>query len=98
MSTPAAAVEVLRCSLNARAAGLWRVMGDRLMQAAFAASSDMSSEIAGGFAEATRSVALDRIDLGIVGAVLSGRVNVCRADDLSVATGSGRWLRAFDAG
>ena len=38
--------------------------GDRLEQVAFAAAADLPEAVAREFAEATRSVPLDRVDLG----------------------------------
>jgi hypothetical protein len=90
-------LDALRARLGARAAGWWRVEGDRLEQVAFAAAPDMPEGVARGFAEATRSVPLGQADLGIVRAVLSGGPAVSRADDLPADTGSGLWLRRFGA-
>ena len=87
----------LRSRLSARAAGIWEVSGDRLEQVAFDAALDMPSEVANRFADATRSVDLARLDLGIVKAAATGRVVVSVADDLPADTGSGYWLRAFGA-
>ena len=85
--------------LNARAAGFWRVAKARqtLEQVAFASATDMPVEVASAFAEATRSVPLDRVDLGIVRATLSGQVEVVHAQQSSGATGSAAWLRRFGA-
>ena len=81
----------------ARAAGWWRVRGDRLEQVAFAAAADMPAEVARGFAEATRSVPLSLSALGIVKAAVGARVVVSRAAGLPPDHGSGLWLRRFTA-
>jgi hypothetical protein len=80
-----------------RAIGLWSVRADRLEQVGFIPARTLDRGVAEEFAEATRSVPLDRPDLGIVRAVTSGAVSVSRADRLPPDAGSGRWLRAFDA-
>lgn len=84
-------------ALGARAAGLWAVAGDQLVQEAFAACADMPGDVAHGFAAATRSVALSEVSLGIVTAARSGAPCVSRAAELPADAGSGRWLRAFGA-
>ncbi len=87
---------VLR-DLGARAAGVWRVVGDRLEQLAFVAGPGLPAEVARAFAEATRTVPLDREGLGIVRAATAGVPAVSRAADLPDDSGSGLWLRAFGA-
>jgi hypothetical protein len=87
----------LRERLGARAAGWWRVSGDRLELVAFASAPDMPEEVARSFAEATRSVALSRSELGIVRAAASGHVTVSLASELPAESGSGLWLRRFGA-
>ena len=84
-------------AVNARASGLWRVEGDRLIQVAFVPGPDLDPEVAAQFVEATRSVPRDRLELGIVRAAHEGRVAVSIARDLPAEIGSGRWLRAFGA-
>jgi hypothetical protein len=93
----AESVAALMRDLGARAAGLWRVVGDRLEQVAFVAGPGLPAEVARAFAEATRSVALDREGLGIVRAATGGGPAVSRADALPADSGSGLWLRAFGA-
>lgn len=85
--------------LDARAAGFWRVADDRrtLEQLAFTSAQDMPDEVAAAFAKATRSVPLDRVDLGIVQAATTGRMVVVHAEQISGATGSAHWLRRFGA-
>ncbi len=93
-------VELLKALLKdlpARAAGLWRLEGDRLIQVAFFSCDDMPEEVARRFGEATRIATLDQSSLGIVKAVVEGRTVVSIADELPSATGSGHWLRAFGA-
>jgi hypothetical protein len=95
--TPHDRLEALRGRFLARAAGWWRVNGDRLEQVAFSAAADMPVEVARGFAEATVSVPLGRSDLGIVRALEAGAPAVSRASELPADSGSGLWLRRFGA-
>ena len=90
-------VEGLRREVGARAAGVWWMAGDRLEQVAFAAAEDMPEEVAGAFAEATRTVSLGLTELGIVVAAIRAEVAVSRAAELPGETGSGAWLRRFGA-
>ena len=85
----------LRAQLSGRAAGAWVIDGDRLAQVAFDPAPDMPPEVAEGFASATRTVDLARLDLGIVKAAATGQVVVSFALELPAETGSGYWLRAF---
>ena len=87
----------LRRRLGARAAGAWRVEGDRLVGLAFATTDDMPPEVAGRFRAMSASVPLDLRDLGIVAAALDGRRRVSHAAELPPDAGSGLWLRAFAA-
>jgi hypothetical protein len=87
----------LRARLQARAAGAWRVEGDRLEQVAFNPAHDLPIEVEEGFAAATRSVELSLVDLGIVRAALTAQVTVSLANELPADRGSGYWLRAFGA-
>jgi hypothetical protein len=87
----------LRLDLEARAAGYWWHAGDWLEMLAFAPSPAMAEDVGRGFVEATRSVALARTELGIVRAAVSGEPTVSRASELPDDSGSGYWLRAFDA-
>jgi hypothetical protein len=84
-------------ALSARAAGVWRVEGDRLVQVAFVAGEGLAEEVARAFAEATRSVSRAEGDLGIVRAANLGVVAASRAAELPAEGGSGLWLRAFGA-
>ena len=95
--TPHDRLDALRGRFRARAAGCWRVDGDRLEQVAFSAADDLPGEVARGFAGATRSVSLDEAGLGIVRAARSGVPVVSRAEDLPAGSGSGLWLRRFAA-
>lgn len=94
---PSSAPGLLLDLLFARAAGVWRVESDRLVQVGFSSAATLDPEVARRFAEATLSVPLDRIELGIVGAVARGEVEVSIADQLPPDAGSGYWLRAFGA-
>jgi len=96
-TTPADRLEALRARFLARAAGWWRVSGGRLELVAFAAAADLPAAVAGGFAEATRTVPLTERGLGIVAAAVSGVPAVSRADELPPGSGSGLWLRRFGA-
>lgn len=93
----APALESLRGRLDARAAGVWRVKGGRLVGLAFATAADMPAEVAARFAAMSASVPLDLLDLGIVAAVVDGRRRVSVAAELPADAGSGLWLRAFGA-
>ncbi len=84
-------------ALSARAAGVWRVEEDRLVQVAFVAGGGLAEEVALAFAEATRSVSRAQADLGIVRAVTHGVVTASRMAELPAEAGSGFWLRAFGA-
>jgi hypothetical protein len=93
----APALASVRRRLDARAAGAWRVEGDRLARLAFDAAPDMPPDVAGRFASMTVSVPLDRRELGIVAAVVEGRRAVSVAAELPADGGSGDWLRKFAA-
>lgn len=90
-------VEALRITLGARAAGLWFLKDDRLEMAAFSPAPDMPGEVARRFREAARVVTIDRVELGIVNAVVEHAAAISLAGSLPVETGSGFWLRAFGA-
>ena len=92
-----AVLAALRVRLRGRAAGAWRVQGNRLEQVAFDPAPDLATEVAGGFAAATRSVDLSLVDLGIVKAALTAHAVVSIAAELPADRGSGFWLRAFGA-
>ena len=84
-------------ALSARAAGVWRVEGDWLVQVAFVAGDGLAGEVALAFAEATRSVSRAQGDLGIVRAATLGIATASRTAELPAGTGSGFGLRAFGA-
>jgi hypothetical protein len=95
-----AAIVAETCArLGARAAGFWRLdrQADRLVQIAFAAGEGLDPEVARQFAAATASVSLDQSSLGIVAAVLAGRPVVSPVESLPEDSGSGKWLRSFEA-
>lgn len=97
LDVPQNAVRRLVDEMSALAGGLWVVEADRLSQRAFAAGSGLDPAVGGLFADATRSVPLDRTDLGIVRAWSTGEAAVSRVADTAFAAGSGGWLRAFGA-
>jgi hypothetical protein len=97
MPLDTACLDSLLARLDARAAGVWRVEGDRLVRLAFVAAGDMPRNVAEGFAAATSEVGLDRLDLGIVAAAVERRRKVSLAAGLPTDSGSGYWLRAFGA-
>jgi hypothetical protein len=92
-----AALSELIVKLDARAAGWWERAGDSLTLVAFARADDLPAEVADAFVEATRSVPLDRLDLGIVRAAVGGRVIVSRVKELPPDAGSSVWLNRFRA-
>jgi hypothetical protein len=96
-STAKADVAALLTDLGARAAGLWRVDSERLVQVAFVPAPSLPEAVSRAFAEATRSVSLDQSSLGIVKAAVLGEVAVSRASELPADAGSGTWLRQFGA-
>lgn len=95
--TPTDRLERLRSQFQARAAGWWKVKDGHLEQVGFAAGSDLPDQVARQFAEATRSVALSQRGLGIVKAAITGEVAVSLTSELPAESGSGLWLRLFDA-
>src|SRR2546421_605808 len=95
--TPHDRLDALRVRFHARAAGWWRVAGDRLEQVAFCAAADMPDSVVRDFARAALSVPLSAGDLGIVRAANRGEPAVSRASELPADTGSGLWLGRFGA-
>lgn len=87
----------LRDRLDARAAGWWRRVGERLEGVAFVRAADLPESVARDFSGATRSVPLTQTDLGIVRAAVTGRPTVSRAEDGRPDSGSSLWLRRFGA-
>jgi hypothetical protein len=96
-SDPQELVATVLAELGARAAGLWKVEGDRLAQVVFVAGPELSDEVAAGFADATRSVDLTQTGLGIVSAARTGEAAVSLATARPEHSGSGGWLRRFGA-
>ena len=92
-----AVVSKLLKALDARAAGLWKVEGDALVQVCFVPAEDLDPNVAADFEAATRDVSLARTNLGIVQAFVKRLPAVSPADDLLADSGSGYWLRAFGA-
>ncbi|MDB5351188.1 MAG: hypothetical protein JWN86_2435 [Planctomycetota bacterium] len=93
------ALQEIGRALEARAVGLWRFAGEAegLVQVAFWPALDLPPDVAEGFAQATRRVAMRESGLGIVRAVLARRPFVSRAMELPPESGSGLWLRRFGA-
>jgi hypothetical protein len=87
-------------AIGACAAGYWRLDAeeDRLVQVVFVPGEGLDPQVSREFADATASVPLSRMSLGIVIAATTGRPAVSRIADLPADSGSGRWLRAFGAG
>jgi hypothetical protein len=92
-----AELAALRSRLGGRAAGAWRLEGDRLVLIAFDPAPDLPPAVTLGFEAATREVDLTLVHLGIVRAATTGESFASIAADLPVDTGSGLWLRAFGA-
>lgn len=90
-------LRALLLGVGARAAGYWWLEGDRLVQRAFVGCDSLPEEVATGFAAATKSVPLDRHDLGIVKAAYAEAFAASYAKGLPPEAGSGYWLRAFGA-
>jgi len=84
-------------ALDGRAAGLWRVRGDRLILVAFLPAPGLDPEVAAGFAAATAEVALARVEFSIVLAATTGAPAVIEVDDESAVAGSRLWLRRLGA-
>ena len=87
----------VRSGLDARAAGLWWVEGESLLQLAFDAALDMPCDVAADFARVTQVVSLLSRPFGIVAAATQGCLAVSIASELAADVGSGFWLRAFKA-
>lgn len=88
---------VLGRLLDARAVGVWSVVGDRLEIDRFWPAPDLPDVVAREFVDATRSVGLAETGLGIVAAVVDRRPRVSVAASLPEGSGSGLWLRRFGA-
>ena len=84
-------------ALGARAAGLWELTGDSLVQVAFWSAHDLPSDVAEGFKQATERVPLSETNLGIVRAAIEGKPSTSLVANLSPEGGSGLWLRRFGA-
>src|SRR4051812_32663029 len=86
-------------AMGARAAGYWELdLEDRrLVQVAFVPGAGLNPDVGREFAAATLSVPLAQTNLGIVAAAVTGRPAISRVDELPPDSGSGRWLRAFEA-
>ena len=84
-------------TIEARAAGFWHAKGNHLNLVEFWSADDLAEDVAREFAEATRSVPLDRTDLGIVVAATNLRPWISIAKDLPPGVGSSLWLGRFGA-
>ena len=87
----------LATRVNARAAGLWRVEATDLVQVAFWAAFDVDNDVSEAFSRATQRVDRSRTELGIAGAAASFSPKISVAQNLPAESGSGYWLRQFDA-
>jgi hypothetical protein len=94
-----ARVSDLCAALGACAAGYWRLDAKRkwLVQVVFVPGKSLDPHVGREFAAATIEVPLSHTDLGIVAAAITGQAAVSRVEDLPADSGSGRWLRAFEA-
>ena len=91
-------LDALLTATSARAAGLWRVRDDRLVQVGFRSVPDMPLEVQTGFAAATAWVPLSHPELGIVKAVTSRQPAIATLDPQHTGlTGSASWLARFRA-
>jgi hypothetical protein len=82
---------------HARATGSWRFHDGHLILEAFLSCPEMNSDIAEGFPIATGRVPVTDTGLGIVLAARTKEVTEYRAIDLPPESGSGFWLRGFEA-
>lgn len=93
----ALAVAFVHENARARATGCWRFANGRLLLEAFVACPEMKPEVAAGFPIATADVPVTDTGLGIVLAARTREVTEYRAEDLPPESGSGYWLRGFEA-
>lgn len=91
------AVAYVHQHAGARATGCWRFEAGRLLLEAFLACPEMKPEVAQGFPVATADVPVTDTGLGIVLAARTREVTQYRAIDLPPESGSGFWLRGFEA-
>ncbi|MFN0195986.1 MAG: GAF domain-containing protein [Planctomycetaceae bacterium] len=100
-STVQAALDRLLTMTGARAAGIWRVEHDFLVQVVFRAVDEMPAEVREGFRAATRQLPLTRTDLGIVKAAVTGHPTPAvlpeKTGDVTIGDlgGSATWLERF---
>lgn len=93
----AMAVSLVHEKAHARATGCWRFENGRLLLESFLPCPEMKPEIAARFPVATADVPVTDTGLGIVLAARTRVVTEYRADDLPPESGSGYWLRGFEA-
>ncbi|MFM7319670.1 MAG: hypothetical protein ACKO5E_22210 [bacterium] len=93
------AVGFVHSKANARATGSWRYDAGQklLLLESFQACPEMNQQVAEGFPAATAEVPVTDTGLGIVLAARAMSVTEYRAIDLPPETGSGYWLRGFEA-
>lgn len=96
-SSVEAAVRYVLEKAHARAAGCWRYENGRLKLEFFLPCDDMNPTVAAGFPVATADVPVTDTGLGIVLAARTKEVTEYRAIDLPPESGSGFWLRGFEA-
>ncbi len=95
---PAEALESLLAATASRAAGLWRLDGEQLVQLGFGAVAEMSLEVSSSFADATKTVSMTQRGLGIVQAAMTATPTVAQLDaSESGLESSASWLARFEA-
>ena len=81
-----------------RAAGCWRLDRQILHLAWFGYARDMPHDVSQGFQDATRSVPLNQLGLGIVKAAVTEQPAIGRRDaGMTGLGGSASWIVRFDA-
>lgn len=90
--------ESLRAGVDGLAAGLWRLVDGHLVLSEFSAKEEMPPDVQDAFRKATSRVPLDRTDLAIVRAVLTGDLAAAEPPpEGQEGSGSPAWLRRFAA-
>lgn len=91
------ALSIMLSELNARAAGIWKVERETLLQQSFSAVDDMPLDVSAGFEVATKSVSLNQVGLGIVNAVLKREPVPAYVDpNKSPLRDSASWIEKFE--
>jgi hypothetical protein len=91
------AVAHVHAKAAARATGSWSYRDNQLTLEFFMACPEMKPEVATGFPQATAYVPVTDTGLGIVLAARTRQTTEYRALDLPPDSGSGYWIRAFEA-